>query len=293
FYSSPAYLDYLIASDAGYPSLDLFIAKVASLITSSTVWEGLAPGFVFMPLRQSEGGFDAYLKQEIKSGDSAIWRAAKTLFKADVVEAMFNGFSEDLRVEMGRWPRDSHGLARYVIATRSRNRPAMNPLKVFANKANVFTPGLSKDFMTHAATIPFQEKQHGRFYRSLFERLDKKALKIPVLSGAELMKGSRFSAIYHRERMRLKYHTYRRLYPSLFPGTRKSSAKRSAFLGSHLFEEDDQWLNPDASKHLQTVNRNNYLAWRLLFHWKAWQWVHEGRLQPMLGAHAQNGDNSG
>src|SRR5699024_12354550 len=138
-----------------------------------------------MPGSQAEGVCDANLKQEIKSGDSVIWRTAKPLFKADVEEAMLNEFSEDLRNEMARLPRDSHGLARFVIENRSRNIPAMNPLKVFANKANVFTPGLSKDFMTHAATIPFQEKQHGRFYRSLFERLDKKALKIPVLSRSE------------------------------------------------------------------------------------------------------------
>src|SRR6185312_4903904 len=96
FFSSPAYIDYLNASDAGYPSLDLFIAKVASQIDGAAVWDGLVPGFVFMPLHQPEGGFDAYLRQEIRGGDSAIWRAAKVLFRHEVVDAMQSGFATDL-----------------------------------------------------------------------------------------------------------------------------------------------------------------------------------------------------
>lgn len=283
FFSSSAYLDYLSASDAGYPSLDLFIAKVASQIDAAAVWDGLVPGFVFMPLHQPEGGFDAYLRQEIRGSDSAIWHAAKALFKREVVEAMRKGFEEDLRTEVCRLPQDAHGLARFVIENRSRNRPSVNPLKVYANRTDAFIPGLSKDFMAHAAVIPFEEKQHGRFYRRLFARLDKRSLSVPFLSGGELMEGEGFSSAYYRERLRNVYYKQRACHPSLFPGGRRSVAARSTFVGEHLFDDRGEWIDPQACDRLQSMSACNYAAWKLLFHWKAWQWVHEGRLEPMLG----------
>ncbi|HKZ10775.1 MAG TPA: hypothetical protein VJL61_08715 [Rhodanobacteraceae bacterium] len=282
FFSSGAYLDYLAASDAGFPSLDLFIAKVASQIDAEAVWDGLVPGFVFMPLHQPEGGFDAYLKQEIRGADSAIWRAAEILFKPEVVAAMREGFAKDLDSELSRLPHDMHGLARFVIENRSRNRPAMNPLKVYPNRVRAFTPGLSKDFMAHAATIPFREKQHGRFYRNLFARLDKRALSVSFVSGGELLPGNRFSPSYYRERLRAEQNRYRSRYPRLFGGKSDAQLKRSTFLGEHLFEDGDRWLNPSARERLKTPETGDYLAWKLLFHWKAWQWLHEGMLDQAL-----------
>ncbi len=290
FFSSRAYLDYLAASDAGFPSLDLFIAKVASQIDADAVWDGLVPGFVFMPLHQPEGGFDAYLKQEIRGPDSAIWRAAEIVFKPEVLAAMREGFACDLDSELSRLPRDMHGLARFVIENRSRNRPAMNPLKVYANRANAFTPGLSKDFMAHAATIPFQEKQHGRFYRHLFERLDKRALSVPFVSGGELLPGHDFSLSYYRERLRAEQNRYRSRYPRLFSRRHVAPPKRSSYLGEHLFEDNDEWLNPSAHERLRTPETGNHLAWKLLFHWKAWQWLHAGMLDQALGRYTDRGE---
>lgn len=282
FFSSSAYLDYLRASDAGYPSLDLFIAKVASQIDSVAVWDGLVPGFVFMPLHQPKGGFDAYLRQEIRGPDSAIWLAANALFKAEVVAAMREGFAADLQTTISHLSPDMHGLARFVIENRSRNRAAMNPLKVYTNHADAFTPGLSKDFITHAVTIPFREKQHGRFYRDLLTRLDKRSLAVPFVSGGDLMRGERLNAAYCRERLRTAFHKYRTRYPNLFFGTRYLHPERSSFLGEQLFEDGDRWIDPRAREKLRAMNTSNYLAWKLLFYWKAWHWVHKGKLETML-----------
>lgn len=288
FFSSPAYIDYLIASDAGFPSLDLFIAKVASQIDADVVWDGLVPGFVFMPLHQPEGGFDAYLRQEIRGPGSAVWRAAEILFKSEVVAEMREGFAKDLDNELTRLPRDMHGLARFVIENRSRNRPAMNPLKVYPNRARAFIPGLSKDFMAHAATIPFQEKLHGRFYRSLFAKLDKRALSIPFVSGGELLSGKRFSPSYWRERLSTDVQNVRSRHPRLMGHSKIPPAKRSTLLGEHLFEDVDSWIDPGACEKLKTPGADNYLAWKLLFHWKAWQWLHSGRLKEILRSRADD-----
>lgn len=283
FFSSSAYLDYLRASDVGYPSLDLFIAKVASQIDGTVVWDGLVPGCVFMPLHQPEGGFDAYLRQEIRGPDSPGWSAAKYLFKREVVEAMREGFAQDLQAEVSRLPRNAHGLARFVIENRSRHRAAMNPLKVYANRADAFVPGLSKDFMAHAATIPFTEKRHGRFYRQLFAQLDKKALNIPFLSGGKLMKGRSISPGCERERLRNFYYKQRARHPRLFPGTRHlADVRHSTFLGGHLLEAPDEWLDPSSLDRLTAPGADDQAVWKLLFHWKAWQSVHEGRLEQVL-----------
>lgn len=286
FFSSRAYLDYLVATDVGFPSLDLFIAKIASQIDAKAVWDGLVPGFVFMPLHQPEGGFGAYLRQEIRGADSAIWRAAEILFKPEVVAAMREGFARDLDNELSRLPRDMHGLARFVIENRSRNRPAMNPLKVYPHRADAFVPGLSKDFMAHAATIPFQEKRHGRFYRRLLAKLDKRALSAPFVSGGELLPAERFGAAYWLERLRAKRQNIRSRYPRLTRGPKIPPAERSTFLGEGLFEDGDNWIDPKAREKLKMLDTGNYVAWKLLFHWKAWQWLHEGRLDAMLGPHA-------
>ncbi len=272
FFSSPAYLDYVIASDAGFPSLDLFIAKVASQITAHAVWDGLVPGFTFMPLHQPEGGFDAYLRREVCGLDSPIWRAAKQVFNPDVVEAMYTGFQDDLRTEMSRVPADMYGLARFVIENRSRHRASLNPLKVYANTTDAFTPGLSKDFMTHAAMIPFHAKQQARLYRELFCRLDNKALKVPFLSGGQLMPGKRPNAAFYRERARAALWKFRTLHPSLLPVRRPTS--RSVFVGPQLFAHDDPCIEPQACTRLGEVTPANYPVWKLLFHWRAWRDLH-------------------
>lgn len=282
FFSSSAYLDYLKASDVGFPSVDLFIAKVAEHIEATAVWDGLVPGFIFMPLHQPKGGFDAYLQQEVRRSNSAIWQAAGTLFKPEVVKEMAEGFTQDLRAEMGRLPRNDTGLARFVVENRSRNRASMNPMKVYGNRTNAFTPGLSKDFMTHAATIPLAQKQHGQFYRTLLARLDKRALKVPFLSGGDLMKGNRVNSTYYREWLRIECTHYRTRYPSLFGVKEQARSRRSTFLDERLLEMDDSFLNPDIRDKLKAGEADQYAIWKLLFHWKAWQWVHEGRLETML-----------
>lgn len=274
FFSSQAYLDYVRASDAGYPSLDLFISKVASQISAPAVWDGLVPGFTFMPLHQPEGGFDAYLRQEIRGFDGASWQAAKALFRRDVVRAMFDGFSDDLRAQVARVPQDTFGLARFVVENRSRNRPAMNPLKVYASRSKSFTPGLSKEFMTCAAMLPFRDKQHGRLYRKLFAQLDKRALSVPVISGGEWVHGTGTSAARLNEHFRAVYDGCMTRYPRLFAGARRRPVEQSRFLDAHLLDGSDEWLDRVALENLRSVSAGNYLAWKLLFHWKAWQWIH-------------------
>ncbi|MCK9537617.1 hypothetical protein [Dokdonella sp.] len=249
---------YLRASDVGFPSLDLFIAKVAAQIKGPAVWDGLT-GFVFRANYQLAGGFAEFLPLQIQGPDSPIWQAAKVVFKPVVADAMIEGFARDLRTEVARFPQDAYGLARFVMEDRVRNRPAMNPLKVYANWTNAFTPGESKDFMTHAVIIPPSVKQHDRFYRSLFALLDKRALTMPFLSGGELLTGGWPSAAYYRERLLERACKYRSRHSRMFPGARQHRPEPSAFLCERLFTGDDRWLDPQLRKKLTSVNAGNYM----------------------------------
>ena len=282
FFSTPAFVDYVKDSDAAFPSLDLFIAKVASQICSSAVWEGLVPAFAFNTPHQVPGAFDSYRRKEVRAGDSAAWRAAKFLFRPEIAEAMLDGFSDDLKTAIAEQTQDMFGVVRFIIEHRSRNRTAMNPLKVFANRTDAFTPGLSKDLMTHAAMIPFEERQQAQFYKRMLGSLDRRTLSIPFVSGGELVKNRRFSASHYWELSRATYTRFLGRHPRLLSAERLHKTERSSFLGAHLFEHADQWLNPNARAHMSAVTPDNYLAWKLLFHWKAWQWLHEGRLDEML-----------
>lgn len=284
FFSSSAYLDYLVASDVGFPSHGLFIAKVASQIDAEALWDGLAPGFLFMPLHQPAGGFDAYLREEVNGWESGIWRATRQLFKPEIAAAMYEGFAQDIQSEFANLPRDGTGLTKFVIENRSRNRAAMNPLKVYANRSLAFTPGLSRELISHAVTIPFEEKKGGRFYRRLFARCDRRALSEPFLSGGELMPARRRTLTYYRERLKLEYYRSLRRHPRLLELASARSAAvdaRSEFLSERLFEHDS-WLSRGAFEKLRRDPDKHAAAWRLLFHWKAWQWVHSGRLNTVL-----------
>lgn len=274
FFSSPQYLDYVNAIGAGFPSLGLFISKVASQIDHPAVWDGLVPGFAFMPLHQPSGGFAAYLKQEIRGTDSEIWQAAAAVFKPDVVRAMHDGFAADLQAEVARLRQDGYGVMHFVVENRSRNRAAMNPLKAYANHSRAFTPGLSRDFMAHAATIPFSEKHNGRFYRELFTRLDPRALAVPFLSGGVLMPGTGTNLAYLRERIRERAIGLRTRHPRLFPCSDAPQPARSILLGPHLLDDNDPHLNPRLGPLLSHANRSSDMAWKLLFHWKAWNTMH-------------------
>jgi len=120
----------------------------------------------------------------------------------------------------------------------------------------------------------------------LFAKLDKRALSIPFVSGGELLSGKRFSLSYWRERLSADVQNVRSRHPRLIGHSKIPPAKRSTFLGEHLFEDIHSWIDPDAREKLKTLDSRNYVTWKLLFHWKAWQWLHEGRLEAMLGSHA-------
>lgn len=282
FFSSEAYLDYLIASDAATPSLYLFIAQLADGIQSEAVWEGLAPGFALMPLHQPKGGFRAYVAQQVRNFDHVQWQAAVLLFGESLAVEMYRRFRDDLDKETAAFPDDGFGVSRFVIANRSRNRTSINPAKVYATRANPFMPGLSKAFISEAASIPFEKKQGARFYLDIFRRIFPEALDVPFLTGGEFVRTSRSTLQYYRSLAASAAGGIASRHPRAAIGPlaqlRTGSRPRSIFL-SRLPGGGE---STDALSRIPMKDPRRAAAEKMLFHWNVWEWVHQGCLKEEL-----------
>lgn len=274
FFSTRQYLEYLAASDAATPSLYLFIAQIAQFIDDVAVWEGLVPGFALMPLHQPRGGFAAYLQQECRGRDAAIWRAAGELFRDDVVRDMYDGFQTDLWKELARYPDDGYGVSQFVIGNRSRNRTAINPFKVFSNVCQVYTPGLTRDFIALASCIPYEDKAGARFYLDLMRELCPESLTVPFLSGGKFYdgEGRRLRAALHAAIARADRFVTRHPRAARLLGLGGTKFARSTLLDGPGMNTPDPLLkfDPAARTGLSAT------AEKLLFHWQAWKHVHSG-----------------
>ncbi|WP_119461754.1 hypothetical protein [Rhodospirillaceae bacterium SYSU D60014] len=286
FFSSEAFLDYLVASDASTPSLYLFISQIAQFVGDSAVWEGVVPGYTLTVPHQPPGGFKAYLAQECKGRDAPIWRAAAVLFRRQAVEAMYEGFRTDLQAEMSKYADDGFGVSEFIVRNRMRNRTSINPYKVYENRVRAFTPGMTRAYWDIAGTLSYDARKQNRFYLDLFRRHFPAALAVPILSGNSLVRPSPWSVsfLYNRvlavaaRRAAMHPNVIRRFVPS---GAFPFSYARSRFLDSPLLRApDDPFLEPGAKIPDQELLGK--AAERLLFHWRAWHWVQEGRLQEVL-----------
>src|SRR5690606_4619695 len=125
--------------------------------------------------------------------------AAGELFRDDVVRDMYDGFQTDLWKELARYPDDGYGVSQFVIGNRSRNRTAINPFKVFSNSCQVYTPGLTREFIALASCIPYEDKVGARLYLDLMRELCAESLDVPFLSGGKFHdgKGRRLRSCLH------------------------------------------------------------------------------------------------
>lgn len=286
FFSSKAFLDYLAASDAATPSLYLFVSQIAQFIGENAVWEGVVPGYTLTVPHQPPGGFAAYLAQECRGPDSPVWRAAARLFRKEVHAEMYEGFQADLRREVDRYADDGYGVSEFIVRNRMRNRTSINPYKVYENHVRAFTPGMTKSYWDIAGTLSYDVRKNNRFYLKLLRRHFPAALSVPVLSGNTLVRPSRWSMSYYANRALAAVARHAALHPRLVrrlvpSGEFPFSFGKSQFLDPELLRApDDPLLDP--SGDLPADGPLAKTAMRLLFHWRVWHWVHQGRLSEEL-----------
>ncbi len=77
FYSSAAYVDYLLMNEVATTSFGLFIAQIASSLAgqAQAVWEGVAPNYTLRTPHQQGGGFEPFFRTQTEAFDTTLWQA--------------------------------------------------------------------------------------------------------------------------------------------------------------------------------------------------------------------------
>lgn len=283
FYSSKAYLDYLASTDAGTPSLGLFISEVSQFIdTEKPTWEGLLPGYTLVNPRYPGGGFEEWIKSQGPQKDNDPWAAARYLFKPDFYQSMREGFLEAWRNETEKYRDDSHGVTEFCLRNRARNRASVNPLKAFNNDNAVYLLGASRRFIEASQVVPFHEKGGHQLYFRLFEHFARLKL-IPFQTGIVLVASPESVRKLKWMEYKMKIYTWfmhrPRIVKSLHLPFPESLFLPSRFSDTALLSDyRDPLLRDDICVSNMEDLRLRKSVEKLYFHWVAWRQLHEGRL---------------
>jgi len=280
FYSSEEYLRYVASNEVANPSLGLFIARVAGGLRPEmgAVWEGVSPGYALAFPRIPQATLDCYLRHRCQAPDAPIHAAARLVFRCG--GDMRIAFDRRLAEEAAACPRTDAGLLEFEARHQMRNRMGHNPLKVYSNDVLCFTPGLTRDFWTIAASIPYSEKWNFGLYFRLFREQFPEALRTPFCSAGRLWSDRlRLDPLYHAAR----------LFPP--PGAPMAARLWKRWRGGAplpaiaartvaRIDPGHPDLNRDAVARVQREGGRGAIghhAQALLFYWQMWRDVMEGR----------------
>jgi asparagine synthase (glutamine-hydrolysing) len=289
FYSSSAYIDYLIMSEVATTSFGLFIAQLASSIAgrANAVWEGVAPNYALRTPHQQEGGFEPFFRGQTDAFNPSVWRALRSVFAPEIADGMEEGFRQCMGRTQARYPDDGFGVAEFITRSRMRNRTGPNPLKVYANDLLPFTPGLSKEFWGLTAGLSYEIKANCRLSLEVFRRHFAELARLSFCSEGILHKGRQGLDLGYtllRFRGRFMDHYYvaraaRRLH------LRPSTAGGDSLLLKRTLQRVDAGhpdLRADIVATLLRVGGDadpvTQTAHRWLFYWQMWRWIMEGEI---------------
>lgn len=291
YYSSEAYLDYLIMNEVATPSLYLFIAQVMSHIRPQmrAIWDGVATGTTVNAYGQKPGGFKEYLATTPRTRDAGPWKIAARVFAPRLADEMFEAFSAVLDQETAKYPDDEYGVREFHIRSRNRTRMAPNPLLVYSNEVLPFTPGYEREFFNLAVNVPAHLKMERTLLLEVYRRHFRVAATVPFCSGAKLLNPWRQSdPLYYLTAARLAAI---RLYENPYFRAVLRRVKRPPFSWEpsslvarviSLVNPDHPDLNSAAVRLLQQgkgpADSTTRGAQETLFYWQVWRWVMDGTL---------------
>ena len=188
FFRTGAYLDYVRRSEVVAPSLYLFIAQVAALVTPGlhAVWDGCMVG----PSLKFAGGaatMDAYLQRRVAGRRAAARRAAARVLAPEWVEAMDEGFDALIAEEVARVGDGPAATFHFQFNSRHRVRIGQNPYQVYASQVPTFTPGLAARSWEAACAAHPDDRRTRRLCETVFRRHYPHALRVPVASSTDLL----------------------------------------------------------------------------------------------------------
>jgi hypothetical protein len=294
FYSSAAYLDYMVANEVATPSLNVFIAQLASELANraEAVWEGVAPNYTFRTVRQETGGFTEFFAKKTAAFGPHIWYALRRVFAPAFSEAMEQALQELMQRAPTMYSNDEYGVTEFVTRSRMLNRTGPNPLKVYANDVMPFSPGLSKNLWEATGGIPFKVKADFALYKKVFRDHFPELRTLPFCSAGELHTTTdafnpEISKIKLRGWLMSKYKLSRAIRGL---GLRPPVVNRNPMLRQRVLERVDAGhpdLNHDGVVAILGSDPNvpyQSLGQSWLFYWQMWRWVMDGSLKTRQAA---------
>ena len=277
FFSTPAYLAYVRASDVESTSVNLFIAKLdAELLRrrACASWDGVVYGLFMKDFSDTPA---TRLIERYLSPDAPAWQAARRVFTPAFVDTMREALRVAAAREASRYPDSPEGHTLFRLQNRGRRRVLPNPLKVFGRHALPLMPGFTRDCVARLWRIPVREKNNLRLYRRIFEEHYSSLARIPFCSHGTLLPGTSRSLPYGvlSARSRIVQHprigAWLRRVGAAPDGTREPSPVAIALARVDL---SGPYLDAERVRRLQAAGASrdpaHVLARELVFYWDAW-----------------------
>lgn len=281
FFSSREYLEYLDMNEVTTPSLYLFIAGLASLLGEErpAVWEGVLPNVTLFPAYNVKNPAE-FLKMRVAARGSAPWKAARLVFRPELVDAMEDGVWQEMQRQAALYPDDVTGVHRLRVRNRVRHRVGPNPTRVYSNRSLPFTPCVSKELWKLTPPIPVVVKFNHPMFEGMFDRFFPDLISIPICTGVKIQGLHRASfsnrAFTAAANLSESYYV-KRLQQKLGLSSENWWAP-SRFVRKAIAEAElsDPYLDPDSVRRLQSADpipgSMEDQAMQLLFYWQMWKW---------------------
>jgi Glutamine amidotransferase domain len=292
FFSTPKYLEYVRQHEVASTSVNLFIAQIASELQAAGIessWDGFAFGSIVKS--KSDETFDAFLQKMIKPADGPAWQAARQIFSADFVDAMFQGMRSAVQREIEVCHPAPHGTQQFFQRNRIRHRIAPNTLKVYSTFLLPYLPGIHRAYYDRVVPIPTSMRRHEALYRCIFERHFPSLARLPWSSGGHLTPGTHVGAGYRALAARSALVEHPRVGNMLrrLGLTPSRSLPRFVSEAVQRASLDDRCLNADGIRALQhtppTGSNADTFARELVFYWSMWREIMTG--SPRAAARCQ------
>lgn len=197
---------------------------------------------------------------------------------------MYDGLLGSFTEEIKKYSDDGYGVTRFILGNRMRNRTAINPLQVYANRVLPFTPGLNRRLCEIITNIDHKIRTDHNMYVKIYNEHFPELLKVPFTSGSEIKNYSSVfekSAILNPIRNILGWRLSVKL--GLCFVWEKSKLVQKVL---DKIELDHAELNADEILKIRkasTIDSPEIQAARhFAFYWQIWRWLMEDRIEKEL-----------
>lgn len=176
--------------DGMVPNRNLFIMQVYAELDRQmgTVWDGL-------PLDMALGAYHGYgSSAEANLKRMAAMRerlrpALRAILEPEAFQALDRDFNDRLNAAHAAIPATVNQFVLFLLQSRTRNRIAVNPYKLYDARVSCVTPATDVDFLSYILSVPADIKTRNKFYMKMLGRHFPSLLKVPFCSSGNVFRG--------------------------------------------------------------------------------------------------------